>query len=339
MKAAVLKAFGSPLSVETLPDPVVGTGEVIVDIVATSVINYSNEVFSGARKYLLDLPVAPGPGGIGRIRAFGPDATHLKLGDWVYCDPAVRSRDDAMSPDITLQGWSARGEGGLRLQKHFRHGSWAEQMLTPTENAIRIGDIDPADAPSWCKIGAFLVPYGGLLAAKLEPGETLLINGATGNFGAAGVAVALALGAGAVIATGRNEAVLAELVRRFGARVRPVKMTGDEDADRREMQRAAGRPIDCVLDILPPAAKSDLGPGGRHGGSSLRASGADGRRRHARRRRTGAALCVDHAQLRNDHRPVVVPTGRAGPHGPPHSVRANQARRVRHHAVRARRRQ
>ncbi len=254
MKAAVLKAFGSPLSVETLPDPVVGTGEVIVDVVATAVINYSNEVFSGARKYLLDLPVAPGPGGIGRVRAFGPDATHLKVGDWVYCDPTVRSRDDAMSPDITLQGWSARGEGGLRLQKHFRHGSWAEQMLTPTENAIRIGDIDPADAPSWCKIGAFLVPYGGLLAAKLEPGETLLINGATGNFGAAGVAVALALGAGAVIATGRNEAVLAELVRRFGPRVRPVRMTGDEDADRREMQRTAGRPIDCVLDILPPAA-------------------------------------------------------------------------------------
>jgi NADPH:quinone reductase-like Zn-dependent oxidoreductase len=94
MKAAVLKAFGSPLSVETLPDPELGTGEVIVDIVATSVINYSNEVFSGQRKYLLDLPVAPGPGGIGRVRAVGPDATHLELGNWVYCDPTVRSRDD-----------------------------------------------------------------------------------------------------------------------------------------------------------------------------------------------------------------------------------------------------
>jgi alcohol dehydrogenase len=34
MKAAILKAFGSPLVVETMPDPVLGTGEVIVDVVA-----------------------------------------------------------------------------------------------------------------------------------------------------------------------------------------------------------------------------------------------------------------------------------------------------------------
>jgi alcohol dehydrogenase len=254
MKAAVLKAFGSPLSVETLPDPELGTGEVIVDIVATSVINYSNEVFSGQRKYLLDLPVAPGPGGIGRVRAFGPDATHLELGNWVYCDPTVRSRDDVQLPDMILQGWTALAAGGLRLQKHFRHGSWAERTLVPTENAIRLGELDVAEAPSWCKIGSFLVPYGGLLAARVQAGETVLINGATGNFGSAGVAVALAMGAGSVIATGRNEATLAELVRRFGPRVRTVRMSGDEENDRKAMRQTAGRPIDCVLDILPPAA-------------------------------------------------------------------------------------
>ena len=32
MKAAVLKAFGSPLAIETIPDPMLGTGEVIVDV-------------------------------------------------------------------------------------------------------------------------------------------------------------------------------------------------------------------------------------------------------------------------------------------------------------------
>src|SRR6266550_5106219 len=50
MKAAVLRAFGSPLSIETLPDPVLGTGEIIVDVVATRVLSYANEVFSGERK-------------------------------------------------------------------------------------------------------------------------------------------------------------------------------------------------------------------------------------------------------------------------------------------------
>ena len=253
MKAAVLKAFGTPLAIETVPDPVLGTGEIIVDVVATRVLSSANEVFSGERKYLLDLPVVPGPGAIGRVRAVGPDATHLVKGDWVYCDPTVRSRDDVLSPDITLQGWSARDEGGLRLQKHFRDGSWAEQMRVPTENVKRIGAIDDADAASWCALGTLLVPYGGFLAANLQPGETVLVSGATGNFGSAAVAVALAMGAACVVAPGRNEKVLNDLARRFGDRVRTVKLSGNEDGDRERMKQKAPGPIDCVLDIMPPS--------------------------------------------------------------------------------------
>jgi NADPH:quinone reductase-like Zn-dependent oxidoreductase len=253
MRAAILNAFGSPLVIETLPDPVLGTGEVIVDVVATRVLSYANEVFSGERKYLLELPVVPGPGAIGRIRATGPDATHLATGDWVYCDPTVRSRDDTVTPDITLQGWSARGEGGLRLQKHFRHGSFAEQMMVPTENVKPIGAIDQGEAASWCAIGTCLVPYGGFLAAKLQAGETVLVSGATGKFGTAAVAVALAMGAGCVIAPGRNEAAMADLARRFGPRLRTVKLGGNEDEDRQRMLAAAPGGIDCVLDILPPS--------------------------------------------------------------------------------------
>ena len=62
MKAAILKSFGSPLHIETISDPQAGTGDVIVDVTASAVLNYSDEVLSGARKYLLDLPAVPGPG-------------------------------------------------------------------------------------------------------------------------------------------------------------------------------------------------------------------------------------------------------------------------------------
>src|SRR5438309_7011177 len=102
MKAAILKAFGSPLAIESIPEPVLGTGEVTVDVVASRVLAYANEVLSGERKYLLELPIVPGLGAIARVRATGPDATHLSAGDWVYCDPTVRSRDDTRSPDIIL---------------------------------------------------------------------------------------------------------------------------------------------------------------------------------------------------------------------------------------------
>ncbi|HET6260027.1 MAG TPA: alcohol dehydrogenase catalytic domain-containing protein [Pseudonocardia sp.] len=254
MKAAVLSAFGSPLSVESVPDPTLGTGEVIVDVVAAGVLPYAADVLSGKRRHLLTLPVAPGAGAVGRVRAVGPDATRLAAGDWVLCDPTVRSRDDPLTPDITLQGLSARGDGGLRLQRHFGQGSFAEQLLVPTENAFPLGSVDLAHAGRWTALNLCLVPYGGLLAADLKAGETVLVSGATGNFGSAGVAVALAMGAGCVVAPGRNQDMLTELERRFGSRLRTVSLSGDEDQDRERMTQAAPGPIDVVLDLLPPSA-------------------------------------------------------------------------------------
>jgi alcohol dehydrogenase len=254
MKAAVLKAFGSPLTVETVPDPVLGTGEVIVDVAAARVLGYAHEVFSGQRRYLMELPMIPGPGGIGRVRATGPDATHLAIGDWVNCDPTVRSRDDLTTPDIILQGLTAGSAAAQHLQKYFHDGAFAERVRVPTENVTRIGAIDAASAPAWCALGTLLVPYGGFLAADLRAGETVLVSGATGTFGSAAVTVAVAMGAACVIATGRNEAALKDLARRFGSRVRTVKMVGDEQADRLRILEATPSPIDCVLDLLPPAA-------------------------------------------------------------------------------------
>ena len=256
MKAAVLEAFGTPLAIRDVPVPVIGTGEVIVDVVAAPVLSYAGEVFSGARRYLLPTPVTPGCGAIGRVREAGPDATRLKPGDWVLCDPTVRSRDDALTPDIVLQGWSARGEGGQKLQSRFRDGPFAQSIRVPTENAVPIGDIDPADAGRWCAAVTLLVAYGGLLAMDLKAGETLLVSGATGNFGSAATLAALAVGARCVVVPGRNPEVLADLDRRFGGRVAPVRLTGDAARDGEAMKRAAPGPIDAVLDFLPPSAQA-----------------------------------------------------------------------------------
>jgi alcohol dehydrogenase len=253
MKAAVLTKFGTPLTVRTVPDPVPGTGEVLVDVVAAPVLPYTGEVIAGERGFQLNLPITLGVGAVGQVRAVGPDATRLEVGDWVFCDPTIRSRDDAITPDIMLQGWSARGDGGLRLQHDFGNGSFAEQLLVPTENAVPMGPIDPADAGRWVAAATVgLVPYGGLLAAELAVGETVLISGATGNFGSAAVAVALAMGAACVVAPGRDEKMLAELENRFGSRVRTVLLGGTQ-----EMLAAAPRPIDVVLDLLPPSAGNE----------------------------------------------------------------------------------
>ena len=256
MKAAVLEAFGRPLNVKNVPDPVFRPGEVVVEVVVAPVLHYAGEVFNSERGYPLELPIVPGSGAVGRVLEVGPDATHLNVGDWVLCDPTVRSRDGAPSPDIVLQGTSARGEGGMRLQRYYHDGPFAERIMLPTENAIPLGPIDEKDAARWSALLTLLVPYGGLRAANLKAGETILISGATGYFGSAAVAAALAMGAGCVVAPGRNEAALAELARRFSPRLRIVALSGNEDTDREKMRRAAPGTIDVVLDLLPPSAST-----------------------------------------------------------------------------------
>jgi alcohol dehydrogenase len=235
---------------------VLGTGEVIVDVAAAHVLAYMGDVLSGKRNYLLTPPVVPGLGAVGRVRAVGPDAASLAVGDWVFCDPAVRARDEPIAPTMVLQGLTAGSERGLRLQKYVPDGVWAERARVPTENAIPIGSVDGAQAAVWATLGNYLVPYGGFLAGDLRPGETVVVNGATGSFGSAAVAVALAMGAARVIATGRNEQVLEALSRRFGPRVRAAKMAVEEDGDGRRIVEAAGGSIDLVIDLLPPVASA-----------------------------------------------------------------------------------
>lgn len=79
----------------------------------------------------------------------------------------------------------------------------------------------------------------------------VVVNGATGAFGIAAVAVALTLGAVRVVATGRSGSALDRLARDHGARVRPAVMTGDATVDQATITAAAGMPIDVVFDILP----------------------------------------------------------------------------------------
>ncbi|MYU07147.1 zinc-binding dehydrogenase [Streptomyces sp. SID8366] len=251
-----MTGFGAPLTVRKVPEPEARGGEVVVEVLATCVLPYTEEVFSGRRNYPLEPPVVPGPGGVGRVVRAGPDATRLRVGDLVWCDPTVRARDDALTPDILLQGLSSRGEGGARLARHLPDGSFAERMRVPTENVHPLPPEARDDPARWSSLVVYAIPYGGLLAASLQAGETVLVSGSTGNLGSAAVAMALALGAGRVVAPGRNRDALGLLSDRFGRRVRTVGLTGDEDTDRAAMTTAAGGPIDVVIDLLPPAAPS-----------------------------------------------------------------------------------
>lgn len=271
MKAALFESVGRHPEIREIDDPVAEAGDVVVDVAAAPVLAYHHEVFAGTRPMLFALPFVPGTGAVGRVASLGAGATELKQGDWVYCDPTLRARDGIGLSAISLQGLTAGGPDALPVWNQFPDGSWATQLRLPLENAIALGDIEAQAAAHWLTLGTMLVPYGGLKSVELQAGEIVVVNGATGSFGSAAVAVALAMGAARVIATGRNEGALRQLRGRFGDRVVGVAVGGDEDANRAAIMAAAGVAIDIVFDILPPgatpqqvkAAIMSVRPGGR----------------------------------------------------------------------------
>ena len=197
----------------------------------------------------------------------GPGAVSIKPGQLVFFDLTVRARDNPTT--VMLQGLIALEEdGGQKLQAYWRHGAFAEKLLCPLENVHPIPErlLEKYGPGKLTCLGSTLVPYGGLLAGGLEPGQRVMIQPATGHFGAAAVAAAVAMGASAVFAVGRNRGVLYELVKRFGERVKPVVTTGTES----DKDVYAQLDLDMTLNLYPRGVPAD---GVVHGLSALKSGG------------------------------------------------------------------
>ena len=229
-----------------------------------SIFTPTNTAFSdGTRKYPYPNPLVLGSSALARVAAVPPDATFLKTGMLVLYDCTIRSRDNPA--DIFLHAiYDGAREGSAKLFRDcWRDGSYAEYMRVPIENVFPLDEKrllgDPSEgglgyeADELSPIFYAMVPYGGLRDVGLSPGETVIVAPATGGFGGAAVKVALAVGAGRVIAMGRNEQALNRLVEEGGGRVVAVKMTGDGEEEFRELQRHGE--ADVFFDISPPMAQ------------------------------------------------------------------------------------
>ena len=92
------------------------------------------------------------------------------------------------------------------------YGALAEKCLVRASQCIEIPEsFDEVTAAAIANPG--MSAWAALVErAGLQPGETVLVNGATGSAGRLAVQLAKYLGAGKVIATGRNESELQELL-------------------------------------------------------------------------------------------------------------------------------
>jgi NADPH:quinone reductase-like Zn-dependent oxidoreductase len=143
-------------------------------------------------------------------------------------------------------------------------GAMAEKVLVPSENCFPLPDqVNDVTAAAIANPGmssmAALTKRAGF-----KTGETVLVNGATGNAGQLAVQIAKYLGAKKVIATGRDAATL-QKVKTLGADV-IIPMGDAGDAFETGLKEQFDIGIDVVLDYLwGPSAERILFAGAKAG--------------------------------------------------------------------------
>lgn len=144
-----------------------------------------------------------------------------------------------------------RAEDGRRVYFGERSvapwGAWAEKTLVPAAEVWDVpDDVDDRTAITMGIAGTgVLVP---LEAANIQPGESVLILGATGVLGQIGLQLARNLGAGRVVAAARSQAGLDRLMER-GLADAAVAMGGSDDVERLKAA-SGGDGFDVVLDLV-----------------------------------------------------------------------------------------
>ncbi|MEF2071175.1 quinone oxidoreductase family protein [Consotaella aegiceratis] len=144
-----------------------------------------------------------------------------------------------------------RREDGTRVyfvMPEAPFGSMTEHTLVDSARCVALpDDLDDVTAAAMANPG--MSSWAALVErARLKAGETVLVNGATGVSGRLAVQIAKHLGAGKVIATGRNQDSLRE-VAAFGADV-TIPLVEDGEALEKTFMAEFADGVDVVLDYL-----------------------------------------------------------------------------------------
>ena len=212
MKAAVIKGFGETPQCTDFPNPVITNGETIVYVKAAALENFDKGVASGL---------------------------HYSSKKLFPKFPAIVGND----------GIGVTEKGNLVAFGDIKppYGAYTEMVAAGYTIPVPHG-IDAAEAAAIVPSAlTCLLPLK--YSAKLQPGETVLVNGATGASGRIAVQVAKLLGAGRVIATGRNETSL-NLVSTLGADKVISLLQNDKHLAENFITAREEKGVDVVLDFL-----------------------------------------------------------------------------------------
>jgi NADPH2:quinone reductase len=208
VRAAVLHAFGAPV-VDDFPEPVSSDGAVVLEVLAAG-INHLDVGKATGTFYSgpTELPLVVGSDGVGR----------LTDGRRAYFDASVAP-----------------------------YGALAQRTLVPGDALVPVPDaLDDAVAAALGNAGlAAMVAL--VWRARVQPGERVLVLGATGAVGRLAIQIAREAGAGRIVAAGRDPERL-DALRALGADALVDVRDGDGLA--RRIEESAGGPVDVIVDLL-----------------------------------------------------------------------------------------
>ena len=188
MKAAVVREFGKPLSIDEVPVPEPGEGEIQVRVHASGVCHTDLHAAEGDWPVKPNPPFIPGHEGVGFVSAVGKGVRHVKEGDrvgvpWLYnaCGHCKHC----------LGGW----ETLCTDQKNTGYsvnGGFADYVIADPNYVGHLPSNVPfADiAPILC---AGVTVYKGLKVTEAKPGDWVVISG-VGGLGHMAVQYAKAMG-------------------------------------------------------------------------------------------------------------------------------------------------
>lgn len=188
MKAAVVHQFGKPLSIDEVPIPEPGPGEVLVKIVASGVCHTDLHAANGDWPVKPAPPFTPGHEGAGIVAALGPGVTHLKEGDPV----GIAWLHDACGQcEYCVTGWETLCEH-QHMSGYTVDGSFAEYAIGNAAYVARLPERPDfaAMAPILC---AGITTYKGIKETEARPGEWIAISG-IGGLGHVAIQYAKAMG-------------------------------------------------------------------------------------------------------------------------------------------------
>ena len=186
MKAVVVHEFGEidELRYEEIDPPVPGPREVLIGVEAVGLNFPDLLMIRGHYQHRPRLPFVAGAEAAGRVLAVGEGVSHVDVGDRVM---------------------------GFNLLS----GAMAEQFAVQADKVFMLPDAVTMQQGA-CLALTYGTGYHALVdRARLAPGETLLITGASGGVGSAGIQIGKALGARVIAAVG--SAAKAEVALSLGA--------------------------------------------------------------------------------------------------------------------------